>query len=65
MASVTTVHEDVHDRTGEQEQERQEAERVGAMLGQEQEGGNDEETDRDETRLGAPETGRPIFRAAL
>jgi len=59
MASVPTVHEDVHERTGEQQQERQIAERVGAVLGQEQIGGNREERERDKARPGAPEAGRP------
>jgi hypothetical protein len=55
MTSVPAVHQTVQQRAGEQQQERQIAECVGAMLGHEQEGGNREEGDGDEARLGAPE----------
>jgi len=38
MAAMTVMHEQVHQRTGEQQQERQVAEHMGTVLGEQQEG---------------------------
>ena len=57
--SVTSVHEDMQERTGEKEQERQIAKRVRAVLGHKQERGDQEESDRGKAGPRPPEAGRP------
>ena len=45
MPSMPTVVEQVHQRTGQQEQVGQHAEQVGAVLGEQEEGGDRRESD--------------------
>jgi hypothetical protein len=55
MASVPAMHEDVEERTCEQQQPQPNTEDVGAMLAHQEESGDDEQCDAHEKRSGCPE----------
>jgi hypothetical protein len=59
-AAMAVMHEEMHQHTGEHKQQGQVAKHMGAMLGEEQEGCNEEETDRYESSPRPQEAeGRP------
>jgi hypothetical protein len=58
MSTVPTVHEDVQQRASKNEQVRQKAERMGAVLGKKKETGDDRKPSERQSRPGFPEAAR-------
>jgi hypothetical protein len=50
--AVATVHEEVHQGAGKQQQEGEEAEQMRPMLGEQEKAGNGQETDENPTNPG-------------
>jgi hypothetical protein len=63
MSAMPLVHEEVQERTRQEDEERQHAQGVRPMLGNEEKCGDQEEKDRYEAGLRPPEAG--LLRAAV
>lgn len=55
MSTVTVMHEDMHQRAGQQQQIRQRTEEVGAVFGQQKVRGDGAENYQTDAISGAPE----------
>jgi hypothetical protein len=55
VPAMSTMHEDVQQRASQNQQERQKAERMGAVLGKQKETGDDRKPRERQSRLGSPE----------
>ena len=55
VSAVATVHEDVHQRTGQQQQEWQRAEKVGTVLVQKEIAGDSTHDEQADRITGTPE----------
>jgi hypothetical protein len=53
-AVMTVMHEEMHERAGENEEIRQHAEDVGRMLGQQEEGGYNKKPAKHDPKRGSP-----------
>ena len=65
MAAVPAVHEEVHQRTGEHESEREEAQEMCAVLGQQEERGDRRERDEDPSPAPNDRIDGAILRAVI
>jgi hypothetical protein len=61
MSTMSAMHEHVHERAGQQQQERQCAKEVGAVLAQQKVRGNGTEYEQAECVPGAPEWRRAVM----
>ena len=61
VTAVTAVHEDVHQRAGEQQQEGQRPEEVGAVFAEEEVRGDSAEYEKSDGIPGAPERWRVVL----
>jgi hypothetical protein len=61
VTTMTTVHEHVHHWAGQQQQERQCAKEVGAVLAQQKVRGDGAEHEQADRIPGAPERRRPVL----
>lgn len=57
MAPMTVMHEDMHQRTGQQQQERQGADNMRQVLGQEEVARDRPDDDQSDRVTGAPKAG--------
>ena len=62
MTTMTVVHEIMHQRAGQQQQERQRTEEVGAVLSQQEIARDGPDNNQADRVAGTPKTGRSLMR---